>query len=183
MYTCEFEGFPPPYVVFYFNGAPILASSTIGVNIINNTLIIPSPQVSHSGIYQCIVSNEFGDDQQAWLLEIREPSKLSNLGKHLLFTVTIHFHFPVLPQVQPYNVTNLDAFEDRELGALFTRDNGSTVSFFVDVVADPCPDVVWSFNGIRLGPSNETFTYNNAKQLVWGHLLGVVTGDLHWMWY
>ena len=42
------------------------------------------------------------------------------------------------------------------------RDNGSMVNFSVDVVADPCPDVVWSFNSTRLGPSNETFTYNNA---------------------
>ena len=40
-----------------------------------DTPIIPSPQVSHSGIYQCIVSNEFGDDQQSWLLEIRQPSE------------------------------------------------------------------------------------------------------------
>ena len=51
-----------------------MADGIDGVNIINSTLIIPTPQVSHSGIYQCIVSNEFGDDQAAWLLEIREPS-------------------------------------------------------------------------------------------------------------
>ena len=64
--------------------------------------------------------------------------------------------------MQPYNFTKLNAFDDRDIGALFTRDNGSTVRFFVDVIADPCPDVVWSFNSTRLGPSNETFTYNNA---------------------
>ena len=73
IYICEFEGFPLPNIAFYFNGAPILTNS---VNIMNNTLTIPSPQVYHSGIYQCIVSNEFGDDQAAWLLEIRQPSKL-----------------------------------------------------------------------------------------------------------
>ena len=42
------------------------------------------------------------------------------------------------------------------------RDNGSTVNFFVNIIADPCPAVVWSFNGIQLGPSNAIFTYNNA---------------------
>ena len=68
-YACQFEGFPLPNIIFYFNGAAILPGS--GVIVIGNTLIIPSPQVSHSGIYQCIVSNEFGDDQQSWLLEIR----------------------------------------------------------------------------------------------------------------
>lgn len=72
-YTCEFEGSPLPSITFYFNGRPI--STDIGLNnIFNNTLSIPSPQFSHSGIYQCIVSNEFGDDQAVWLLEIRQPS-------------------------------------------------------------------------------------------------------------
>ena len=73
MYTCEFEGSPLPNIKFYFNGAII--SPGCRVTIFGNTLTIPSPQVNHSGIYQCIVSNEFGDDQRAWLLEIREPSE------------------------------------------------------------------------------------------------------------
>ena len=73
MYTCQFEGFPLPNITFYFNGADI--SSGSGVAVVGNTLTISFPQVSHSGIYQCIVSNEFGDDQQAWLLEIRQPSE------------------------------------------------------------------------------------------------------------
>ena len=29
--------------------------------------------------------------------------------------------------------------------------------FSVHVIADPCPDITWSFNGTRLGLSNETF--------------------------
>ena len=76
MYTCQYEGFPLPSVTFYFNGAVISLGS--GVTIIGNTLIIPTPQVFHSGVYQCIISNEIGDDQLAWLLEIREPSGLNN---------------------------------------------------------------------------------------------------------
>ena len=64
--------------------------------------------------------------------------------------------------MQPYNFSELDAFDDRDLGALIVRDNGSIVTFLVDVVADPCPDVIWSFNGTRLESSNETFMYYNA---------------------
>lgn len=64
--------------------------------------------------------------------------------------------------MQPYNFTKLGAFDDRDLGTLIVRDNGSTVSFSVDVVADPCPNVVWSFNGTRLGSGNVEFAYNNA---------------------
>ena len=72
-YTCQFEGFPLPNIIFFFNGAVISPDS--GVTINNNTLTIPIPEPNHSGIYQCIVSNDFGDDQQAWLLEIRQPSE------------------------------------------------------------------------------------------------------------
>ena len=82
--------------------------------------------------------------------------------------------------MQPYNFTKLNAFDDRDLGALIVRDNGSIVNFFVDVVADPCPDVVWNFKGIRLGPSNGTFFFNNpcieadAKSPNWTFTLNVI---------
>ena len=74
-YACEFEGFPLPSIAFYFNGVYITVDNSMNIIINNSALIIPSLQVSNSGIYQCIVSNEFGDDQAAWLLEISEPSK------------------------------------------------------------------------------------------------------------
>ena len=60
--------------------------------------------------------------------------------------------------MQPYNFTQ----PDQDLGALIVRPNGTILVFSVDVVADPCPDIIWSFNSIRLGPSNKTFTYNNV---------------------
>ena len=68
----------------------------------------------------------------------------------------------VLPQVQPYNFTEHNVFDDPELGALIVRPNDTILNFSVDVMADPCPDIEWNFNGMRLGPSNVTFTYNNA---------------------
>ena len=86
MYTCEFTGTPTPILVFYFNGESITSDGSI--NIIGNTLTIISPQVNNFGIYQCIVSNEYGDDQLAWLLEIREPRKLLLFKCAWLPTVT-----------------------------------------------------------------------------------------------
>ena len=62
----------------------------------------------------------------------------------------------------PYNFTELDAFDDRDLGALIVQENGTRVNFFVNVMADPCPDITWFFNDTQLGPSNATFTYNNV---------------------
>ena len=73
MYTCSFEGSPQPAISWFFNGQLINAESGVSIN--DNTLTIASPQVSNSGIYQCIVSNAFGDAQAAWLLEIRPSSK------------------------------------------------------------------------------------------------------------
>lgn len=86
-----------------------------------------------------------------------------------------------MPQVQPYNFTNLDAFDDRDLGALFVRPNGSALSFSIDVVADPCPSIEWSFNGLHL-TSNDIITFNNPcveestnrkSNLTWTFLLNV----------
>ena len=84
-YTCESEGSPPPRIEWYFNGQPITADSGISIN--GNNLTIASPQVSNSGIYQCVVINDFGDDQAAWLLEIRPSSKLATYMCYRSFSV------------------------------------------------------------------------------------------------
>ena len=65
-------------------------------------------------------------------------------------------------EVVPYNFTELNAFEDRDLGALIVQESGTTVNFFINVMADPCPDITWFFNNTLIGPSNASFTYNNA---------------------
>ena len=79
--------------------------------------------------------------------------------------LVLFMFLPLSPTVEatvvPYNLTALDAFDDRDLGALIVRDNGSDVTFWVDVMADPCPNITWSFNGTRLGPPNATFVYND----------------------
>ena len=176
MYMCQFEGFPLPNVTFYFNGAAISQDS--GVTIISNNLIIPFPQVSHSGIYQCIVSNEFGDDQVDWYLEIRQPSECTILV--VISGNEFHDICSVSPQVQPLNLTELDAVEDRDFGILIVRNNASILILSVNVLADPCPKVVWSFNGTALGPNNDTITYSNPciavgdRNIIWTYTLNVV---------
>ena len=70
--------------------------------------------------------------------------------------------YTIFPEALPYNFTDLGAVSDRDLGALIVRDSGSNVTLSVDVAADPCPNVSWIFNGMKLGPSNETFVYNNS---------------------
>ena len=88
--------------------------------------------------------------------------------------------FSVSPQVKPLNLTELGALEDQDAGVLIVENINTTVSFFVDVEAYPCPSVVWSFNGTTLGPSNNTFTYNNPcieaseRRFMWTFIMNVV---------
>ena len=74
-YTCVGEGSPDPALVtWYYN------EGTVSLDGIGNNLAIAAPQVSHSGIYQCFLSNTFNQeayfDQRTWILEVRQPSKL-----------------------------------------------------------------------------------------------------------
>lgn len=63
--------------------------------------------------------------------------------------------------MQRNNFAEFDVFDDRDLGALIVMNNGSTVNISVDILADPCPNVVWSFNGTALTPNDSNISYNN----------------------
>lgn len=80
--------------------------------------------------------------------------------------------------MKPLNLTRLGALEDQDVGILIIKSINSTVNFFVDVVADPCPNVVWSLNGTALGPINNTFSYNNpcvgGSSFIWTFTLNVI---------
>jgi hypothetical protein len=74
--------------------------------------------------------------------------------------------------VQPYDFDELGAFDDRDLGALFTAmDNSSVVSFSASVMADPCPSIEWIFNDTVLR-MNDFIAFNNP-------CMGVIRG-LNW---
>ena len=73
LYVCVIEGYPQPTVTWYYNGDPIPFSS--GINVSGNQLSISKPQVSHSGVYQCVAKNTHGrgesEETRAWFLEVR----------------------------------------------------------------------------------------------------------------
>ena len=71
-YTSAVRGIPTPTVTWYYNGGAL----PVGANVMGafkNRLTISDPQVAHSGIYQCFVSNDYGVDSRAWILEVRLP--------------------------------------------------------------------------------------------------------------
>lgn len=79
--------------------------------------------------------------------------------------------------MQPYNFIELDAFDDRDLGVIFTKDNGSIVSFSMEVIADPCPRIVWKFSDTILNIS-DAIVFNDpcieeARSHNWTFMLNV----------
>ena len=75
-FSCANTGYPATSTVWYFNGDKI-DSSFVGIVFDNTMLAIADPQVSHSGVYQCFVSNTVSEDNAAWLLEVRAPGNIA----------------------------------------------------------------------------------------------------------
>ena len=65
-------------MVRWFHNGELIESSGGGVVISNENLTIADPQVQHSGIYQCSVTDfNLADEQiRSWVLEVRDPSEL-----------------------------------------------------------------------------------------------------------
>ena len=86
MFTCGNRGIPTPMVRWYHNGEPIQPDSGVSVN--GSQVVISEPQVSNSGVYQCVVGNTIDgvvmEDMRQWVLEVREPGKW---GKRVLLSV------------------------------------------------------------------------------------------------
>ena len=70
-YPCDASGSPDITITWIYNGAVIQSGSEVVVGG-DGALTIPAPQVSHSGIYQCVATNRFGEDRRMWILEVRE---------------------------------------------------------------------------------------------------------------
>ena len=77
-FSCTTTGTPTPTLEWFFNGQRV-TDTTSGVNITGQTLSIQSPQVRHSGVYQCFASNEVSEAVASWAVEVREPSEWVSL--------------------------------------------------------------------------------------------------------
>ena len=71
--TCSSDGIPSPTAKWFYNGG----STSGSCNVIESGdyVLIPTPQVCNSGIYQCFVSNDFGSVERSIIVEVTESSK------------------------------------------------------------------------------------------------------------
>lgn len=63
---------PSSGIAWYYNGEVIRSGIENRIIHKNGSLTIQYPRPSHFGIYQCIATNNFGDDIRTWFLEIRK---------------------------------------------------------------------------------------------------------------
>ena len=60
-------------ITWYYNGE-VLQSGSNGVIVGSDGMLsIEVPLVSHSGVYQCVAANDFGESSRTWILEVTEP--------------------------------------------------------------------------------------------------------------
>ena len=95
LYVCKTEGYPLPTVTWYYNGGPV--PSSIGVTVSGNELRISDPQVTHSGVYQCVAKNIHSrgesEETRAWFLQVAGRSKLCACDAFCHFTSFIKNFF------------------------------------------------------------------------------------------
>ncbi len=88
-FSCANTGYPATSTVWYFNG-DVIDSSFVGIVFDATMLTIANPQVSHSGVYQCFVSNTVSEDNAAWLLEVRAPGNIYHYLRLLVMYMSVY---------------------------------------------------------------------------------------------
>ena len=74
--TCDIAAIPDATAMWYKDGSPVLSRPSISTTPDTNTqLTIASATPADSGMYQCVVSNQHGDDVGSISLQVRDPSK------------------------------------------------------------------------------------------------------------
>ena len=74
--TCNIDAIPDATVVWYKDGSPVPSGTNISTTPDTNTqLTIASATPADSGMYQCVVSNQHGNDVGSISLQVRDPRK------------------------------------------------------------------------------------------------------------
>ena len=81
VFRVKVTGFPQPRMTWYHNGEEVVADYSQKLAV-DGSLIMPSADPKHSGLYQLIVINEVGSEERSvGLLVKKEDQKYSNMAK------------------------------------------------------------------------------------------------------
>lgn len=71
---CDASATPPPTITWMKDASALSTDERVSVRAEDNALVIRSLQPSDSGVYQCWVSNDAGEDSQATWLRVKSKS-------------------------------------------------------------------------------------------------------------
>ncbi|XP_059334168.1 hemicentin-1 [Ammospiza nelsoni] len=85
---CEATGIPRPAISWKKNGHPLSADQNQNTYrlLSSGSLVIISPTVDDTAVYECFVSNEAGEDQRAIDLTVQVPPSIADEATELLVT-------------------------------------------------------------------------------------------------
>ncbi|XP_033745615.1 contactin-like [Pecten maximus] len=102
-WRCETRSSPPAVYTWYKNGQPLLNTSDFIV--IRNTLVIPTLEKKHSGMYQCGANNIHGttmSSAQLRVLEFPPTFNKSPLPSTMMASKSGNVTIPCKPEAAPY---------------------------------------------------------------------------------
>ena len=86
VFRVKVTGFPQPRMTWYHNGEEVVADYSQKLAV-DGSLIMPSTDLKHSGVYQLVVINEAGTvERKVNLFVKREGQKCSNMAKKQTFS-------------------------------------------------------------------------------------------------
>lgn len=69
---CPAQGVPMPTILWFVNGIPLDTEGQPGITVSESgqRLVINPTKVSHTGVYTCIATNEAGEAEQIYELDV-----------------------------------------------------------------------------------------------------------------
>uniref|UniRef100_A0ABM5GDB4 Hemicentin-1 n=1 Tax=Pogona vitticeps TaxID=103695 RepID=A0ABM5GDB4_9SAUR len=85
---CETTGIPKPVITWKRNGHPLNVDQMQNSFrlLSSGSLVIISPTIDDTGLYECVVTNEAGKDQRSIALSVQVPPSLADEATELLVT-------------------------------------------------------------------------------------------------
>ncbi|XP_056379622.1 hemicentin-1 isoform X2 [Hyla sarda] len=116
--SCDVNSHPPASITWYKDGFQVHSKDNIRILPGGRTLQILKAQEDHSGSYNCIASNEAGEDEHHYLLSVYVPPQIrkDDLGKVGTFSkqvkVKVNTNFTLECEVKAFPMATVTWYKD-----------------------------------------------------------------------